>query len=331
MLDRVLGLASAVSIGIGTLAGPADPGSRVDLRFDDPAIVESSGLVVARGLFVTVNDSGDSGRIFVVDGAGATVGTTSWADGPVDVEALAPAGPRAVWVGDIGDNGADRDSVEVLRVPYGRGDRTVDPAAYTLVYPDHGHDAETLLAHPRTGQLFVVTKNIFGGTVYAAPRRLSADRPNRLRPVADSLAIATDGAFLPDGRHYLVRDYGSAAVYTFPDHERVASFRLPDQRQGEGLAVAPDGSVHVSTEGQHSAVLDVDLPPAVVKALRPPAPAPAAQPSATASEPAASPDDGDGDRDGDGAPVWPWVLGGVVVLGFVGAVARLLTRHGAAA
>jgi len=330
MLDRVLGLASAVSLAIGSLAGPTDPGSSVDLRFADPAIVESSGLVVAGGLFVTVNDSGDGGRIFVVDDSGETVGTSSWPGDPVDVEALAPAGPRAVWVGDIGDNGADRDSVEVLRVPFGRGDRTVDPATYTLVYPDHGHDAETLLAHPRTGQLFVVTKSIFGGTVYAAPRRLSTEHPNRLRTVADSLAIATDGAFLPDGRHYLVRDYGSAAVYTFPGHDRVASFRLPDQRQGEGLAVAPDGSVHVSTEGQHSAVLDVDLPPAVVKALRPPAPAPSDAPSGSPWEPAASDASEPGQDDG-GAPRWPWVLGGVLVLGFVGGVARLLTRHGAAA
>ena len=206
MLDRILGLASAAAFLAGSLAGPAEPHASIDLTFADPAIVESSGLVVRDGLFVTVNDSGDRGRVFVVDRSGATVGTTSWAEAPEDVEALAPAGPGSVWVGDIGDNGASRDSIEVLRVPYGRGDRTVEPTTYTLVYPDGAHDAETLLAHPRTGQLFVITKNLFGGTVYAAPRELSTGHPNRLRAVADSLAIVTDGAFLPDGRHYLVRD-----------------------------------------------------------------------------------------------------------------------------
>ncbi len=328
MLDRVLGLASAVSFVVGSLAGPADPHSTVDLTFADPAIVESSGLVVRDGLVVTVNDSGDRGRVFVVDGSGETVGTTSWADDPVDVEALAPAGPGSVWVGDIGDNGAERDSVEVLRVPYGRGDRTVEPTAYTLVYPDGAHDAETLMAQPRTGQLFVVTKNLFGGTVYAAPRALSTDHPNRLRPVADSLAFATDGAFLPDGRHYLLRDYGAAALYTFPGHDRVATFRLPSQRQGEGLAVAPDGSVHISTEGQFTDVLDVDLPAAVVRALRPPpSPSPAAPSSSATAGPSAEPQQADGGDD----PVWPWVLGGAVALGFVAAVVRKLTRHGAAA
>jgi hypothetical protein len=330
MLDRLLGLASAASFLVGALAGPAEPHATVDLTFADPAIVESSGLVVRDGLFVTVNDSGDRGRVFVVDRSGETVGTTSWAKEPEDVEALAPAGPGSVWVGDIGDNGASRDSIEVLRVPYGRGERTVEPPAYTLVYPDGAHDAETLLAHPRTGQLFVVTKNIFGGTLYAAPRELSTERPNRLRAVADSLAFVTDGAFLPDGRHYLLRDYGAAAVYTFPGHDRVASFRLPSQQQGEGIAVAPDGSVHVSTEGQFSKVLRIELPAGVEQALQAPPAEPSTAPS-TGSSPGEGPGGGGGPGGEDRDPVWPWVAGGVVAAGFVGVIARLLTRHGAAA
>ena len=101
---------------------------------------------------------------------GRTVGTTTWADDPVDVESLAPAGPGEVWVGDTGDNRRGRDSITVLRVPYGATDQEVTPAAYELVYPDRAHDAETLMANPQTGQLFVVSKDIFGGTIYAAPR-----------------------------------------------------------------------------------------------------------------------------------------------------------------
>jgi len=229
-----------------------------DFTFQDPAIVESSGLVVRDGLFVTVNDSGDSARIFTVDRSGETVGTTSWPAEPTDTEALAPAGPHAVWVGDTGDNNEVRSSITVLQVPFGPGDRTVDPTAYELVYPDGAHDAETLLAHPRTGQLFVVTKDIFGGTMYAAPRHLSADGPNELEAVVDTMGFATDGSFFPDGHHYVLRDYGTAAIYSFPGHERLSSFRLPSQRQGEGIAVAEDGSVHVNTEGQYSEVLQVN-------------------------------------------------------------------------
>jgi hypothetical protein len=171
--------------------------------------------------------------------------------------------------------------------------------------------------------------------VYAAPRRLSTSHPNRLRAVADSLSFATDGAFLPDGRHYVLRDYGAAAVYTFPGHEKVASFGLPSQQQGEGIAVAPDGSVHVCTEGQFSDVLDVELPPQVIKALRPPPPPSPDQPSeepsgSAAAAPEAGPSGQDGQDEDDG-PVWPWLLGGVVAVGFVTGAVRLLTRHGAAA
>ena len=257
MLDRVLALASLVPFVIGAASGPEDPAYAVDFSYRDRDIVEASGLVVRDGLFVTVNDSGDGGRIFTVDGTGETVGTTSWTDEPDDTEALAPAGDGEVWVADIGDNRSARSSISVLRVPYGEGDRTVTPTAYELAYPDGAHDAEALLAHPRTGRLFVVTKDIFGGTMYAAPRELSAARVNELTPVADTLAFATDGSFLPDGRSYVLRDYGKAAIYSFPDHERLAAFRLPSQQQGEGISVAEDGSVHINTEGQFSEVLHV--------------------------------------------------------------------------
>jgi hypothetical protein len=96
--------------------------------------------------------------------------------------------------------------------------------------------------------------------MYAAPARLVAGRPNRLRPVADGLGYATDGAFLPGGRSIVLRDYTSATVWTWPHLRRVGTWVLPEQRQGEGIAVADDGSVHLSSEGRSSPVLTVHLP-----------------------------------------------------------------------
>lgn len=246
--------------------GHADRGGAdVMLRFADQAIVESSGLVLTDGLVVTTNDSGDTGRVFVVDPAtGRTVGVTTWSSSPVDVEALAPAaGPRGggrVWVGDIGDNRAARDEVTLALVPVGRSTTTADAPTYRLTYPDGPHDAEALLVHPVTGRVYLATKGVFGGTLLAAPRRLSAERPNRLQPVGPVPGMVTDGAFLPDGRHLVLRTYTRAVVCTFPGLDPVASFPLPDQPQGEGLAVAPDGSLWLSTEGMHTPVLRVELP-----------------------------------------------------------------------
>ena len=235
-------------------------------RFTDPDIVESSGLVtlpddgVGR-LVVTTNDSGDAGRVFIVDAStGSTVGMTSWTPEPTDVEALAPAGPGHVWVGDIGDNQRMRTSIEVLRVPVGRGDRTASPEAYELVYPDGSYDAEALVTHPVTGQLFVITKGVFSGTVYAAPQPLRADRVNRLQEVGEAPGIVTDATFLPGGGGVVMRTYAAAHLAAFPSWQPVSSVDLPQQDQGEGIALA-GRDLLISSEGARSQVLRVDLPP----------------------------------------------------------------------
>lgn len=290
-VERLLLLLLPVSFAMG-FASPGAAASPVPgavaFSFTDPDITESSGLVVLRdGLVVTVNDSGDSSRIFTVDPAtGDTVGVTRWQGEPTDDEALAPAGDGEVWVGDIGDNPGTRSSVRVTRVPAGRGERTVRAPSYELVYPDGPRDAETLLADPATGRLYIVSKEFFG-RVYAAPARLDPDRPNRLTEIGRAIGIATDGAFWPDGRHLVVRNYRQAAIYTWPDLRRVDSVDLPEQKQGEGIAIARDGTVLVSSEGTNAEVLRVDL-------REPAAPATSGPAAAQSETPPEAPPDDDG-------------------------------------
>ncbi|MGI8521875.1 MAG: PQQ-binding-like beta-propeller repeat protein [Nocardioides sp.] len=275
MRDRLLGALLVVPFVIGATMPFSQASGEQVFRFQDPAIVESSALVVQDGLFITTNDSGDRGRVFAVDPAtGRTVGVTEWAEEPTDVEALAPGGHGTVWVGDLGDNTHGRDSVCIARVPVGRGDRTVHPPCYPLTYPDGARDAETLLRNPATGRLYVVDKNVFRGTLYAVPRRLSAHHANRLRAVGSVLSLATDGSFFPDGRHLVLRDYVGAIVYRFPSLQAVARLALPAQQQGEGIAVAADGRVYVSSEGQDQPVLRAPLPPAVRREVAAPSPSP---------------------------------------------------------
>ena len=314
MRDVLGAVAVAVPFLLGLSAGG---GSHEAFRFQDADIIESSGAVVDGDLLYTTNDSGDSGRIFAVDTTtGETVGVTHWADAPTDVEALAPAGPGEVWVADIGDNGADRDGVEVARVPVGRGDRDVSVQTFTLTYP-HGRavDAESLLCDPQTGRLYVVTKEVFGGTVYAAPRDLAADGDNELKPIGSVGGLATDGAFFPDGKHLIVRSYGGAEVHAWPSMRLLATFDLPDQDQGEGIAVAADDSLWLTSEGLHAPVLNLALPADVRRAMS----------GATSSvEPVPSPAVVSPDVPGD-PDTWPWLLGGLFLLGaVVGAVAVLL-------
>ena len=102
---------------------------------------------------------------------------THWSDEPVDVEALAPAGGGEVWVGDIGDNrGRPRGrSASWGGCPSTAATPTSTPTSYELRFPGGARDAESLLADPASGRLYVVSKGVLGGTMYAAPRATVAD------------------------------------------------------------------------------------------------------------------------------------------------------------
>ncbi len=233
--------------------------SRTLFAFVGEDVFESSGLVDRGRVVYTNNDSGDDAVVYGVDPrTGRTISRTTYADSATDVEALAPGADGTVWAGDIGDNKQNREDVQVYRLTPRDGDHP--GTRYDLTYPDGPHDAETLLVAPRTGRVFVVSKTAFGATVYAAPRRLRSDGSNRLRAFARVAGLVTDGAFYPDGRHVVLRSYGTASVYTFPDFAATGTVRLPAQPQGEGISVSRTGRVLVSSEGVRAEVLRVLLP-----------------------------------------------------------------------
>lgn len=304
--------AVALPFGIGTAVVGEEP-PRPLVRFADPEIVESSGLVARDGLLVTVNDSGDEARVFAVDPAsGRTVGVGRWEGSPVDVEALAPGPPGEVWVGDIGDNAGARSSVRLTRVAVGRGDRTSRGQSRDLVYPDGPRDAEALLTHPRNGRLYIVSKEVLGGRFYAAPAESAPGRSQQLRSLGEVMPLVTDGAFFPDGRHLVLRDYSRAVVLSFPALEVVGELALPPTEQGEGIAVAPDGTILTSSEGRRAPVHEVALPPDLARAVAgeppgTPRPGPGRSSGAPPEDRQAQPEQQPARRE-----PWPWLIGGAV-------------------
>jgi hypothetical protein len=298
----------------------ATPAPELVVRLHDPAITESSGLVVGTalpGVLWTHDDGGSVADVYGVDErTGQTVARVRLRGiDPYDPEALAPgrdaAGRPALYLGDLGDNSLRRRDVSVFRAAEpSRRARVLDtPTWWRLTYPDGPHDAEALLVDPRDQRVYVATKDLLGGGLYVAPATLRTDRPNPLRRVADVPSLVTDGAFLPDGR-FVLRTYVDLHVYDRPGHE-VARVALPDQQQGESVAVEPGGrTVLVGSEGRDSPVYRVALPASAVPASTPPG------------------SEASGSATGDAADhTWRWVLSGGVLVGAAAAGALALTNQ----
>jgi hypothetical protein len=238
----------------------------------DPQINEASGMVVSQAHADTVwivNDSGDSARMFAVSTLdGHTEGIVTLAGARnVDWEALAISSgrsPAQLYVGDIGDNDAQRSSIQVYELPepqqLSATSAVSDWTAYELTYPDGAHDAETLLVQPGSDRLYVVTKGLLGGSVYEAPAQLSVDRPNELTRIGSAPLLVTDGSFRSDGS-VVLRNYLSGFVRAGVT-ALARPFALPKQRQGETLAVIGEGrEAYVGSEGIEQEIYRVALPP----------------------------------------------------------------------
>jgi hypothetical protein len=99
--------------------------------------------------------------------------------------------------------------------------------------------------------------------------------------------VVTDGAFLPDGRGFVLRDYQGAFLYRAPGR-RAGAFELPLQLQGESITTTADGrSVLAGSEGPASEVWRAPVPAALLAKVTPATRAPAGRAPAPAARPVA--------------------------------------------
>ncbi|WP_051759575.1 hypothetical protein [Herbidospora cretacea] len=271
-------------------------------EFTDPRITESSGLAVSPthpGIVYTHNDS-DAGAVFyaVDSSTGRTRAAYTIANAEArDWEGMAAyrdaSGRGVLFFGDIGDNldGAWPDiSVYKVTEPARLRSGTVSAVRYRFRYADQARNAEGLMVDPRTGRLYVVTKE-FDGLVYAAPKQLRTDRVNVLKRVGSAPTMATDAAFAPDGSSFVIRTYFSATLYRKIDDE-ISGVAMPMLRQAESITYTADGKALLTgSEGKRSPVVRVPLPESAVPSPSPtpkpadvPTASPAAQPVASGSE-----------------------------------------------
>ncbi|WP_031081567.1 hypothetical protein [Streptomyces sp. NRRL WC-3549] len=269
-LIRFAATAAVVLLCAGTSPAVADDG-KADQSFtiEDPRITESSGLAASRlhpGIYWTHNDSDDGPYVFAVDSrTGKTVArvTMRGVGEPRDVEAISLGPDGNLYVGDIGDNlDGTWDHVWIYRFPEPKelADTTVQATQFDVKYADGPRNAEALMVHPKTGRVYIASKNEGGGGLYEGPKKLTTGTTNVFRRVGE-VPWVTDGAFSPDGGHLVLRSYFSARGYVFEDGRLGAdhAVQAPLQRQSESVTYTADGSAMMfGSEGEGSRVVRVE-------------------------------------------------------------------------
>ncbi len=275
--------------------GPSAYGSPVQIAvLKDKAVKESSGIAASRrfhGVYWTHNDSGDGPLIYAFDKSGVSKGVwrVSGATARDWEDIAAGPGPGAgksyLYIGDIGDNQEKRPEIVVYRVPEpeintkglakGKNSATDPSEAIRLRYPDGSHDAESLLVHPRTGSIYIVTKLAFAYPgIYEATAPIQAGRPITLKRVGTlevpSLfgGIITGGAISPDGRRVAFCDYmqGYEAVLENGNSSFDTIWKRPltpislgSRKQGEAITYRMDGKALLMTsEGSPMPLIQIE-------------------------------------------------------------------------
>jgi hypothetical protein len=264
-------------------------------KIESPEIKESSGLAVSKcqtDVFWTHNDSGDDAFIYALNKKGEKLGTWLVAGAKnhdwEDIAGIKTAsGECVLYIGDIGNNTRVlREEFTIYRV---REPQISDAAksssrkkplatetseAIKFTYPDMRRDAETLMVHPATGDVYILSKRLSDASaVYKLKSGFDPTKTNKLEKLADFSVPAVPNGFLtggdisPDGRRVIICDYFNAYEILLPEKAKIfdeiwketpVTVDLGPREQGESIAYSADGkSVFAGSENKKSVLIEV--------------------------------------------------------------------------
>jgi hypothetical protein len=240
-----------------------------------------SGLASSRlqpGIIFAHNDH-DRPVVYALDLQGRAHATITLQDAQAidqssDFEdiAVGPCGTgTCVFLGDIGDNNAQRTGYAVLRFPQpmvpadpGTSATTTTFDRFPFVYEDGSHNAEGLMVAP-DGTIYIVTKLAPGtggrvaatgpSTIYRLPSTMTTTTTAHATkvvtltvPASDDLAASAAAAH-PCGLGFLLRTYNRVYEFVTPPGMNFESaftvtpkvIGMPDEPQSEGIDYGPDG------------------------------------------------------------------------------------------
>lgn len=229
------------------------------------------------------NDSGDTPRMFAVNGRGKIALTVNLQGArALDWEDCDAQGDW-VYAGDIGDNLKVRPDIQIYRFrqPVINPNKTgvelnLNPKQWqvmTFLWPDDARNCESLAVTP-DGRLLLVSKEESGVSgFYAWDKPFQDKGAGTLRKIGSFqfgatgwlTKLATGADFSPDGRKLVVTTYSD--LYEFPlarpfdfSSLKLVPLKeaLPPQKQCEAVCYSLDGKTIYSTgEGKNQPVWEV--------------------------------------------------------------------------
>lgn len=242
----------------------------------NPKVSESSGMAAshcADDVLWTHNDSGDANLIFALDPTGRDLGTYI-VDGSSnrDWEDIASFrdkdGDCFLLIGDIGNNHMKRSEriVYKVREPKLDTDRKPNPVPgltgraeiIKFTYGQETFDAETLMVHPGSGDIYVVTKSLSGAAKVFRVGNVNDTKADGVAVEVGEIAtpslpagLFTGGDISPDGTRVIVTDYfyGYELRLDSPSESFDEIWKKPmtrvdlgSRRQGESVCYSKDGT-----------------------------------------------------------------------------------------
>lgn len=263
-------------------------------KIETSEITESSGIAASKcqtDVLWTHNDSGDNAFIFALNKQGEKLGAwkvtgaknQDWED---IAEIKTATGECFLYIGDIGNNTRARDEFTIYRVkeptvsPENKSSNKKNPIetesseAIKFIYPDIRHDAETLMVHPNSGDIYILSKRLSGASaVYKLKGDFDLSKTNKLESIADFSVPAIPNGFLtggdisPDGKRVIICDYFNAYEIVLPEtaknfdeiwKETPVVVELGAREQGESVSYSADGkSIFATSEKKNSPLIEV--------------------------------------------------------------------------
>ena len=266
---------------------------------------EISGLVasIKNPGILWASEDGDNPETLIALGSDASnrgewtltgVTNTDWED----IAAAEVEGQAMLYIGDFGDNNANRASLSILRVQEplvtgtsGGSIPITDIEAINFQYPATpagesgaaGRDAESMIVDPHTGDLYILTKREVVGRLFRLAHQMSYTGIQTLEYLGDLPAITHDTVYgfsvsstaadiSRDGLEVLVRNYGHVQLFSRPDlgtsiAAMLTGSKIEDQpfvgiaqeRLGEAICFSAGGDGYYTVSERSAARADLPL------------------------------------------------------------------------